>query len=119
MSGASFAWDLQWIQAAKDAWDVFRPGGQLHPQYFLEHKWNFIFEGILLVVIAYMFLQRSTPKKKHDKPLSEKVLMGYFDERLCCFCYPASMHARMPGEAMTLVQPAILDVCAGGGRTVQ
>ena len=61
------------LQAAKDAWDVFRPGGQLHPQYFLEHKWNFIFEGILLLVIAYMFLQRSGPKKKHDKPLSEKV----------------------------------------------
>ena len=57
----------------KDAWDVFRPGGQLHPQYFLEHKWNFIFEGILLVVIAYMFLQRSGPKKKQDRPLSEKV----------------------------------------------
>lgn len=52
---------------------MFRPGGQLHPQYFLEHKWNFIFEGILLVVIAYMFLQRSGPKKKQDRPLSEKV----------------------------------------------
>ena len=61
------------LQAVKDAWDVFRPGGQLHPQYFLEHKWNFIFEGILLVVIAYMFLQRSGPKKKQDRPLSEKV----------------------------------------------
>ena len=65
---------LRCLQAAKDAWDVFRPGGQLHPQYFLEHKWNFIFEGILLVVIAYMFLQRSAPsKKKHERPLSEKV----------------------------------------------
>ena len=75
------------LQGVKDAWDVFRPGGQLHPQYFLEHKWNFIFEGILLVVIAYMFLQRSGPKKKQDRPLSEKV--GLFtalcQETQACF----------------------------------
>ena len=64
------------LQAARDAWEVFRPGGQLHPQYFLEHKWNFIFEGILCAVIAYMFLQRSGPKKKQDRPLSEKVMFG-------------------------------------------
>lgn len=38
MSGASSARDLQWIQAAKDAWDVFRPGGQLHPPSFMEHN---------------------------------------------------------------------------------
>lgn len=61
------------MQATRDAWDVFRPGGQLHPQYLLEHKWNFIFEGVLLLVIAYMFLQHSGPKKKADKPLTERV----------------------------------------------
>ena len=63
------------MQATRDAWDVFRPGGQLHPQYLLEHKWNFIFEGVLLLVIAYMFLQRSGPKKKADKPLTERVTL--------------------------------------------
>jgi len=90
------------LQAAKDAWDVFRPGGQLHPQYFLEHKWNFIFEGILLVVIAYMFLQRSAPsKKKHERPLSEKVSLGIRPR--------AGSSLRAPADRM-----AIINSCLSG-----
>ena len=82
------------MQATRDAWDVFRPGGQLHPQYLLEHKWNFIFEGVLLVVIAYMFLQRSSPKKKADKPLTERVTLQSLTK--CWMSTPAAEHVTAP-----------------------
>ena len=91
---------------------MFRPGGQLHPQYFLEHKWNFIFEGILLVVIAYMFLQRSGPKKKQDRPLSEKVgilgrCRGWQDAQACILdaCPIANLFSSMPWALQCIVSP--------------
>lgn len=40
-------------------WDIFGPGGQFHPTYFIEHKGHLVLEGLLVFVILYLFLQKS------------------------------------------------------------
>ncbi|CAK0785184.1 hypothetical protein CVIRNUC_008390 [Coccomyxa viridis] len=100
------------IQATRDAWDVFRPGGQLHPQYLLEHKWNFIFEGVLLLVIAYMFLQHSGPKKKADKPLTEREI-----DELCDDWQPEPLFSHLT-EAQKAYEPPVVSSPPGVIMTV-
>lgn len=64
-------------QVAADFWETFKPGGRLHPTYILEHQWHLVFEGGLLLLLAYLLFQRSSkPASKQEKPLSEKVLLA-------------------------------------------
>lgn len=60
--------------AVAEAWDIFGPGGRLHPAYFLAHKGHLVVEGLLLVVIGYLFLQQAfKPHPRSEEPLTEKV----------------------------------------------
>lgn len=64
---------------ARDFWILFGPGGKLHPAYFLEHKGHLVIEGVLVVIILYMFLQHSFKPRPHSEdPLTEKVLSPPF-----------------------------------------
>ena len=40
-------------------WDFFGPGGRFHPESFIESKGHLVLEGLLVVVILYLFLQKS------------------------------------------------------------
>jgi hypothetical protein len=58
----------------REFWLVVGPGGKLHPAYFLEHKGHLVVEGLLLLVILYLFLQHSfKPKARAEDPLTDKV----------------------------------------------
>jgi hypothetical protein len=63
------------VQAARDFWDLLKPGGKLHPSYLIEHQGHLVFEVVLSAVIAYLLFQRSykPSSKKQEKPLTEKV----------------------------------------------
>ena len=62
------------VGAAHQFWAIFGPGGKLHPAYFLEHKGHLFVEGLLLVIIGYLFVQQAFKPKPHsEEPLSEKV----------------------------------------------
>ena len=61
-----------------DFWTWFGPGGKLHPQDFIENKGHLVLEGVLLVVIAYMFFQGSYKwSTKHNKAFTEEVGQEY------------------------------------------
>mmetsp|Transcript_35360 Transcript_35360/g.89524 ORF Transcript_35360/g.89524 Transcript_35360/m.89524 type:complete len:520 (-) Transcript_35360:455-2014(-) len=61
--------------AAREFWRIVGPGGQLHPAYFLEHKGHLVIEGLLAVIIMYLFLQHSfKPKARSEEPLTEKEI---------------------------------------------
>ena len=40
-------------------WDIFGPGGKFHPTYFIESKGHLVLEALLVLVILYLFLQKS------------------------------------------------------------
>ena len=40
-------------------WEIFGPGGRFHPESFIESKGHLVVEGLLVVVILYLFLQKS------------------------------------------------------------
>jgi serine palmitoyltransferase len=68
-----FTWDGL-SHAAAQFWAVVGPGGELHPTYFLEHKGHLVVEGVLLAVIAYLFLQTAfQPSKPSEEQLTDKV----------------------------------------------
>ena len=49
-------------------WDVFKPGGQFHPESFIENKGHLVLEGVLIAVISYLFLQKSfNPKAQRQQ----------------------------------------------------
>ncbi|MEW5316464.1 MAG: hypothetical protein WDW38_007836 [Sanguina aurantia] len=64
------------VLAAHEFWEVFGPGGRLHPAYFLEHKGHLVVEGLLLFIIAFLFLQTSFKPKavKAEAPLTDKEM---------------------------------------------
>ena len=64
----------QIIEAITSFWELVGPGGKLHPAYFLEHKGHLVIEGLLLVLILYLFLQHSFKPRPHsEEPLTDKV----------------------------------------------
>lgn len=73
------------VLAAHEFWEVFGPGGRLHPAYFLEHKGHLVVEGMLLFIIAFLFLQTSFKPKavKAEAPLTDKV--GWVETMLSQF----------------------------------
>lgn len=57
-------------------WDIFKPGGQFHPESFIESKGHLVLEGLLIAVISYLFLQKSfNPKaqKQMQTELTDQV----------------------------------------------
>lgn len=65
------------LEAVKNAWELFKPGGKLHPTYFLENQGHTAIEASLVVVIVLLYFQRSfKPASRSAKPLTEKVGAG-------------------------------------------
>lgn len=62
-------------QAGEDVYETFKPGGRLHPTYFLEHKGHLVVEAVFLAVIAYLTLHPRAPhrSRKQETPLTEQV----------------------------------------------
>ena len=62
-------------QAWEDVYETFKPGGRLHPTYFLEHKGHLVVEAVFLAVIAYLTLHPRAPhrSRKQETPLTEKA----------------------------------------------
>lgn len=60
---------------AIEFWEIFGPGGRLHPGWFLEHKGHLVIEGLLMIIIAVMLLQsRFYPRTTDDDDaLTDKV----------------------------------------------
>ena len=63
------------VTAARDFWILFGPGGKTHPGWFLEHQGHLVIEGVLVVIILYLFLQHSfKPRSRSEQDqLTEKV----------------------------------------------
>ena len=59
-------------------WDVFRPGGQLHPEAFLANKGHLAIEGILGLVLLGMLCARTAA------PSSGKKLKAELTEQVWC-----------------------------------
>ena len=62
-------------QAGEDVYETFKPGGRLHPTYFLEHKGHLVVEAVFLLVIAYLTLHPRAPhrSRKQETPLTEQA----------------------------------------------
>jgi serine palmitoyltransferase len=56
-------------------YETFKPGGRLHPTYFLEHKGHLVIEAVCLLVIAYLSLHPRAPhrSRKQEAPLTEQA----------------------------------------------
>ena len=69
-------WPRHVVSLISRFWDVFKPGGQFHPEFFIEHKGHLVLEGLLIAVISYLFLQKSfNPKaqKQQHTELTEQA----------------------------------------------
>ena len=57
-------------------WEIFGPGGRFHPESFIESKGHLVVEGLLVLVILYLFLQKSfnpSFQKQLQTELTEQV----------------------------------------------
>ena len=57
-------------------WEIFGPGGRFHPESFIESKGHLVIEGLLVLVILYLFLQKSfnpSFQKQLQTELTEQV----------------------------------------------
>lgn len=62
------------LQFVSTTWELFKPGGKLHPSYFLENQGHTAIEASLVVVIVLLYFQRRfKPKSRSNEPLTEKV----------------------------------------------
>ena len=64
------------VGGVRHFWDVFRPGGQLHPEAFLANKGHLAIEGILgLVLLGMLCARTAAPSggKKLKAELTEQV----------------------------------------------
>ena len=68
------------VVLASRFWDVFKPGGQFHPESFIENKGHLVLEGLLIAVISYLFLQKSFNPKAQRQQQTELT------EQVCCAC---------------------------------
>ena len=65
------------LNSCTHAWEVIGPGGQLHPELFIQSNGHLLLEGLLAVVIGYLLLQRSYKPSSaaKDAQLSEQVAL--------------------------------------------
>ncbi len=78
--------------AAREFWNIFGPGGRLHPAYFLEHRGHLVVEGLLLLVIVYLFLQHTfKPRSRSEAPLTEQARAAL----------PSSLRVALTGAAFS------------------
>lgn len=65
------------VNSCTHAWEVIGPGGQLHPELFIQSNGHLLLEGLLAVVIGYLLLQRSYKPSSaaKDAQLSEQVTL--------------------------------------------
>jgi hypothetical protein len=61
------------VDAAREFWAIFGPGGRTHPGWFLEHKGHLVIEGVLLAVITFLFVQRPSKPAGDPEELTEQV----------------------------------------------
>ncbi len=62
------------LDSCVQAWEVIGPGGQLHPELFIQSNGHLLLEGLLAVVIGYLLLQRSyKPSASKDAELNDQV----------------------------------------------
>ena len=57
-------------------WEIFGPGGRFHPESFIESKGHLVVEGVLVLAILYLFLQKSfnpSFQKQLQTELTEQV----------------------------------------------
>lgn len=74
LGNSSSAAGHQAVDLLTTFWDTVKPGGRLHPAWFLEHQGHLLMEGLLCVVIAVLLLQQAyKPSKRRDTALSEKA----------------------------------------------
>ena len=61
------------VAFARTLWEIFGPGGKLHPGWFLEHKGHLVIEGVLVVLIGCLLLQQSFKPRQEveEAPLTE------------------------------------------------
>lgn len=61
--------------AWREFWDIFGPGGRLHPDWFIQHQGHLFIEGGLMAIILVLFFQTGyrPVKEAEEEPLTEKV----------------------------------------------
>ncbi|KAF5837723.1 pyridoxal phosphate-dependent transferase [Dunaliella salina] len=87
--------EVGFIRGVQEIWVIFGPGGKLHPAYFLEHFHGHIMvEGVLLLIIAYLFLQSTfKPKPHREEPLTDKEIT-----QLCKEWQPEPLVPQVPED---------------------
>ena len=78
-------------------WEIFGPGGRFHPETFIESKGHLVLEGVLVLVILYLFLQKSfnpSFQKQLQTELTEQASSrsaAHQSKAMCC-CLPYLPH---------------------------
>ena len=98
------------VDSCAHAWEVIGPGGQLHPELFIESKGHLLLEGLLAVIIGYLLLGRSykPSSTKKEAELCEQVPSELGHSRLSCQIHlvrqiMASAHNELAGVPRALV----------------
>jgi hypothetical protein len=90
--------------AWREFWDIFGPGGRLHPGWFIEHQGHLFIEGGLMAIILVLFFQTGyRPTKGDEEPLTERVRA-------------AAAGRRRRALLLLLLPPPLLLRCARGRR---
>lgn len=91
------------IDACREFWEIFGPGGKLHPAYFIEHQGHLFIEGALLAAILYLLFQRSFKPRHREERLTEKEV-----DQLCAEWQPEPICPEVP-EHDSMAPPPVLD----------
>jgi hypothetical protein len=59
--------------AAHEFWEMFKPGGKLHPARAIENKYHLIIEALLIIGITWLLTRRRSPAKPSPETLTEQV----------------------------------------------
>ncbi|KAK9866316.1 hypothetical protein WJX84_004594 [Apatococcus fuscideae] len=107
------------VDSCAHAWEVIGPGGQLHPELFIESKGHLLLEGLLAVIIGYLLLGRSykPSSTKKEAELSEQEI-----EQLCDEWTPEPLVPALPAnrkmEAPIISSSAGRHVTVNGKRVI-
>lgn len=62
--------------AAVEFWEMFKPGGKLHPAKAIENRYHLIVEALLILGITWLLTRRRAPAKPSLEQLTEKVCVA-------------------------------------------